>query len=169
MKYFLRLSTCLLLLIVLAFPLPVLGASSTSVTPSAFSEFTKDELRNKDFAGKDLESVDFAKVELEDADFSNANLRGAVFNASNLSNANLSGVDFTYGFAYLTNFDGADLSDAIFEEAVLSFSTFEGTKIKGADFTNAVLEKWQIKQLCADASGENSQTGVNTRESIGCR
>ena len=169
MKYFLRLSAFLLLLISLTFASPVLAASSTSVTPSVFSEFSKDELRNKDFAGKSLQSVDFAKVDLEGADFSNADLRGAVFNASNLVNANLSGADFSYGFAYLTNFDGADLSDAVFEEAILSFSTFEGTKIEGADFTYAVLEKWQQQQLCANASGVNSKSGVATRDSLGCK
>ncbi|AFZ34799.1 pentapeptide repeat protein [Stanieria cyanosphaera PCC 7437] len=166
MKYFLRLSTLLFLLILLWFPSPVQAASSSAVTPSTFSEV---DFRSKDFSGKNLQSIDFAKVDLESANFSNADLRGAVFNASNLANANLQGVDFSYGFAYLTNFDGADLTDAIFQETILSFSTFEGAKIKNADFTFAVLEKWQVKQLCANASGVNPKTGVDTRESLGCK
>lgn len=168
MKYFLRLSAILLLTLFCAIA-PVWAASSTSVTPSAFSEFSAEELRNKDFSGKTLQSVDFAKVELEEADFSNADLRGAVFNASNLSNANLTGADFSYGFAYLTNFDSADLSDAIFQESILSFSTFNDAKIDGTDFSLAVLEKWQVKQLCANAKGVNPKTGVDTRDSLGCR
>lgn len=165
MKYFRRLSAILLLLI-FTFAFPAIAGSSSSVTPSTFSEL---DFKNKDFAGKVLQSVDFAKVDLEGADFSNADIRGAVFNASNLTNANLSGADFSYGFGYLTNFDGADLTNANFQESILSFSTFDNAKINGADFTFAVLEKWQIKQLCKNAEGVNPQTGVYTRESLGCK
>jgi uncharacterized protein YjbI with pentapeptide repeats len=168
MKFFLRFSAILLLSIFCLLPTPVLAASSSAVTPSAFSEFSTEELKNKDFSGKVLQSVDFAKVDLEEANFSNADLRGAVFNASNLSRANLKGADFSYGFAYLTNFDGADLTDSIFQETILSFSTFKDTKITGADFSLAVLEKWQVQQLCANAKGVNPKTGVDTRDSLGC-
>ncbi|MGL5077352.1 MAG: pentapeptide repeat-containing protein, partial [Waterburya sp.] len=79
------------------------------------------------------------------------------------------GADFSYGFGYLTNFDGADLTNANFQESILSFSTFKGAKIDGTDFSLAVLEKWQVKQLCENASGVNPKTGVDTRESLGCR
>ena len=168
MKFFVRLGLILFVALACLFPSPVLAASSTAVTPSAFSEFSPEELRNKDFAGKTLQNVDFAKVDLEEADFSDADIRGAVFNASNLAKANLRGADFSYGFAYLTNFDGSDLSDSIFQETILSFSTFQDTTIDGADFSLAVLEKWQVKQLCANAKGVNSKTGVDTRDSLGC-
>ncbi len=168
MKYFLRLSAFLLLFIVLLFPLPSLAGSSTSVTPSAFSELSPEALKTKNFSGQNLQTLDFAKVDLEEANFSNADLRGAVFNASSLAKANMQDSDFSYGFAYLTNFDGADLTNAIFQETILSFSTFEDAIIDGADFSLAVLEKWQVKQLCANAKGVNPKTGVDTRDSLGC-
>lgn len=169
MKFCWQFGVLLLLLICFLFPNPAMAGSSSAVTPSAFSELSSKDLRNKDFSGKTLQNVDFAKVDLEAANFSNADLRGAVFNASNLENANLKGVDFSYGFAYLTNFDRADLSDAIFQDTILSFSSFKDTKIDGTDFSLAVLEKWQIKQLCANAQGVNSKTKVDTRDSLGCK
>lgn len=168
MKYFLRLSAILFLFISCLLPTPALAGSSSAVTPSAFSQFSTEELKNQNFSGKTLQNVDFAKVDLQGANFSNADLRGAVFNASNLSGANMRGTDFSYGFAYLTNFDGADLTDSIFQETILSFSTFKNTNITNADFSLAVLEKWQVQQLCANAKGVNPKTGVDTRDSLGC-
>ncbi len=169
MKYFLRLGAIFLLFMSLLLPLPAIAGSSTAVTPSAFSDFSPEDLKNKDFSGKVLQRLDFAKVDLTEANFSDSDLRGAVFNASDLTNANLRGADFTYGFAYLTNFKGADLSDAIFRETILSFSSFEDALIDGTDFTLAILEKWQVNQLCENATGVNSQTGVDTRKSLGCK
>ena len=55
---------------------------------------------------------------MKGANFSDADLRGAVFITSNLTKANLHGVDFTEGFAYLSNFDEANLTDAVFSEAI---------------------------------------------------
>jgi uncharacterized protein YjbI with pentapeptide repeats len=66
-------------------------------------------------------------------------------------------------------FTGADLSDAIFKEALLLRSIFTDVNIDSADFTDAILDKAQIKELCKQASGVNSKTGVETLYSLGCR
>ncbi|MFM6312073.1 MAG: pentapeptide repeat-containing protein, partial [Dolichospermum sp.] len=46
---------------------------------------------------------------------------------------------------------------------------FTDVNITGADFTEAILDKAQIKELCQKASGVNSQTGVQTRDSLECQ
>jgi uncharacterized protein YjbI with pentapeptide repeats len=48
-------------------------------------------------------------------------------------------------------------------------SNFRNANVTGADFSDAMLDREQITQLCRSASGVNSVTGVDTRESLGCR
>ncbi|MDP5017894.1 MAG: pentapeptide repeat-containing protein, partial [Dolichospermum sp.] len=96
-------------------------------------------------------------------------LRGAVFNGSLLEGVNLHGIDFSQGIAYLTRFKNADLSDAVFIDAMMLRSTFDQVNVTDADFTNAILDMIQVKKLCINASGVNSKTGVDTRQSLGCK
>jgi uncharacterized protein YjbI with pentapeptide repeats len=167
MKYLLRLGIFLIALIFLSVPLPASAASSAAVTGGTTS-FEDRNLSNQNFSGQNLQTAQFTNVDLTSADFSNSDLRGAVFNGSALENSNLHGADLTNGLAYLSSFRGADLSDAVFAEAIMLRSKFEGANITGADFTLAVLDGDQIAQLCVNASGVNSKTGVETRESLGC-
>jgi len=165
MKHLRRLVVLLLVLVFFSFPLSAEAASSSKVVRSERAT----DLSGQDFSGQSLIEQEFSNVNLELSNFSNADLRGAVFKDSIINQANWHGVNFTYGITHLVDFTGADLSDGIFVEAIMLRSTFDDVDINGADFTDAVLDGPQFKKLCARASGVNSQTGVATSESLGCR
>jgi uncharacterized protein YjbI with pentapeptide repeats len=78
------------------------------------------------------------------------------------------GSDFSSGIAYVSRFKNVDMSDAILADSNMLRSTFDNVDIVGADFTNALLDLSQVNKLCVTASGINSKTGVDTRESLGC-
>jgi uncharacterized protein YjbI with pentapeptide repeats len=164
MRYWQVLASFVLAMVLFLFPLSAEAASSSSITRSA-----GDELQAKDFTGQSLVGAEFTNVDLKNANFSNADLRGGVFNGTVLEGVNLHGVDFSNGIAYLAQFKNADLSDAVLTDAMMLRSIFNNVDVTGADFTNAVLDGVQVKKLCTKASGVNSKTGVDTRESLGCK
>jgi len=167
MQYFLRLIILSFTIFGFFFSPSALAGSSSAVT-SAGSAFNNQDLSGQDFSGKKASEYEFVYTKLNATDFSNAQLQGAVFNNCDLTNANFSGVDFSNGIAYLSRFIGTDLRDAVLTEAMLLRSTFDKAQIEGADFSLAVLDRDQVKKLCAIASGVNSKTGVATRDSLGC-
>ena len=131
--------------------------------------YSNAELSRQDFSGQSLQAAEFSNANLEMANFTGADLRGTVFSASVMTKANLHGADLTNAMVNEVKLIGADLSNAVLIEALLLRTAFTDVNITGADFTDAILDKAQIKELCQKASGVNSQTGVETRESLGCQ
>lgn len=159
-----RLAAFLLALIVCSRPFP---AQALDYPPPL--SYSNAELSHKDFSGQTLRSAEFSNAHLESTNFAHADMQGAVLSASVLTMTNLQGADLTNAFMDQVKFLRTDLSDAILTDAILLRSTFQDIKIVGTDFTNAVLDGAQIKELCQVAEGTNSKTGINTRESLGCR
>lgn len=153
-------------LTILICPQPA-GAQSKYYAPPL--SFSNAELTRRDFSGQVLRAAEFSNANMDLTNFSNADLRGAIMSASVMTEANLHGANLTNAMIDQVKFTKADLSDAILAETILLRSTFDGVDITGADFTDAIMDGAQIKELCTKASGINSQTGVSTRDSLGCR
>jgi uncharacterized protein YjbI with pentapeptide repeats len=164
MKYWQLITGIVLATIMFLMPLSAQAASSSSVTRSLLNE-----AGGENFSGKNLIRAEFTNATFRNTDFSNADLRGALFNGIFLDGANLHGIDFSSGIAYISKFKNVDLSDAILADTNMLRSTFDNVDVTDADFTDALLDNQQVKKLCKNASGTNSKTGVDTRESLGCR
>lgn len=145
---------------------PVIALPPQYAPPLSYSNA---ELKGQDFSGQQLRAAEFSNANLELTNFSQADVRGAIFSGSVATDANFHGVDFTTGLLDSVSFTRSDLSDAILVDTILFRTTFDGANIEGADFSGAILDGAQVRELCRVATGVNSQTGVETRQSLGCR
>jgi len=61
------------------------------------------------------------------------------------------------------------LTLAKLHSANLTNALADQVKVAGADLSDAILDRTQMGELCQRAGGVNSQTGISTGESLGCR
>ena len=160
-----RVALLALLLVGLWFP----GAAAEAITAPELRSFSALQDLDPDMHGRDLRQQEFLKAAMRGFDLHGADLRGAVFNSSDLRGADLHEADLRDVVAYATRFEAADLRGALLADAMLMQSRFEDAEIENADFSDAVIDRAERRRLCTTARGRHPITGVDTRESLGCR
>ena len=146
----------------------VLITAVGSAQPAVATNFDRKNLRQQDFSGQDLTDNDYTRADLTEANLSHANLELVRLFTTRLTRANLEGANLKGATLDGATLRGANLKDANLEGAYAINIDFEGANIEGADFTDVLLDPKDNDRLCEIASGTNSVTGRETRETLFC-
>ena len=158
----------LFLIIAIAIAWILLNASPAVAQDNAVN-YTYSEIRRQDFSHKNLVGGVFAAADARGANFEGSDVSNSILTKGIFVETNLKDSNFTSSLMDRVSFVNSDLTNAIFQDVVATSTNFEGAKITGADFTGAILDRYQIFQMCKRAEGTNPTTGVDTRVSLGCR
>lgn len=148
------------------------GGASTLQSGRTISITRGVNLDQSDFSYQNLKGVAFQQSIVRNSNFKGSNLVGSSFFDATVDGSNFEDADMTLSNVEMAQFNRASLRNTVMREVYVSGSTlFEGVKdIENSDWTDTFLRKDQKKYLCAHptAKGTNSQTGVDTRESLMC-
>ena len=147
----------------------ILGLMHPAIAQESKLNYTYSELPNSDFSHQSLQAASFARADVRSSDFTGSDLSRAILTEGKFIDANLTEANLTEAFMDQVNMSGANLTNAILTEAVAPGTNFTDADITGADFSDALLDRYQISELCKRASGTNSITGIETRYSLNCR
>ncbi|MEM8723615.1 MAG: pentapeptide repeat-containing protein [Cyanobacteria bacterium P01_G01_bin.39] len=147
----------------------VLLAATPAIAQDSAVNYTYSEIRQQDFSHKNLVGGVFAAADARGSNFEGSDVSNSILTKGIFINTNLKDSNFTSSLMDRVDFANSDLTNAIFQDAVATSTNFEGTTIEGADFSGAILDRYQIFQMCQRATGTNPITGVETRFSLGCR
>ncbi len=142
---------------------PAIAASASKLN------FTYSELRNEDFSHQQLQGASFARADVRGTDFTGSDLSRAILTEGNFMDTNLTEANFSEAFMDQVNMEGANLTNALFIDAIAPGTNFSSAAtVTGADFSGALLDRFQIYELCKRADGVNAVTQISTRYSLNC-